>query len=90
MLKVPAPSPPVPTMSMASSGASTGTILSRRIETAAAISSDGLARDAQAHEERADLAGVASPAMIVVMTARISSPVSVWRRRDLADERPEP
>ena len=56
MLSVSAPSPPVPTMSMASSGASTGTIFSRRIETAAAISPTRLALDAHAHEEGADLA----------------------------------
>ena len=38
MLSVPAPSPPVPTMSTAFAGASTGTMRSRMIDTAAAIS----------------------------------------------------
>ena len=57
MLTLCEPSPPVPTMSMAPSGASTFSIFSRMVATAPEISLDRLAAHAQRHQEGADLAG---------------------------------
>jgi hypothetical protein len=81
MLSVSAPSPPVPTISTTLSGASTvtGTILARRIETAAAISPTVSPFTRMPIRNAPIWLGVASPSMIVVITSRISSPVRSCR-----------
>ena len=57
MLTLCEPSPPVPTMSIAPSGASTRSIFSRIVATAPEISLDRFAAHPQRHQEAADLAG---------------------------------
>ena len=57
MLTLCEPSPPVPTMSMAPSGASTFSIFSRMVATAPEISSTVSPRTRKRHQESADLAG---------------------------------
>ena len=57
MLKVPAPSPPVPTVSMAPGGASIGSALARMVRAAPVISLTVSPRTPQRHQEPAHLLG---------------------------------
>ena len=84
MLTLCEPSPPVPTMSMAFSGASTLSILSRIVATAPEISSTVSPRTLSAIRKAPIWLGVASPDMMISNASRASSKESAAPEATLA------